>query len=83
MGVDKGTALPVLAGHYGIALGEVMAMGDADNDCELLRRAGLGVAVANARASAREAARHVTERTNNEGAVAEAVEKFVLAADPE
>jgi Cof subfamily protein (haloacid dehalogenase superfamily) len=77
-GVDKGTALPALAARYGIALEEVMAMGDADNDCLMLRTAGLGIAVANARDCAKAAARMVTERTNNEAAVAEAVERWVL-----
>jgi Cof subfamily protein (haloacid dehalogenase superfamily) len=75
---DKGKAIAVLASHYGIEREEVLAMGDADNDEGLLREAGLGVAVANAREGARRAARRITRRTNNEGAVAEAVERWVL-----
>jgi hypothetical protein len=77
-GVDKGTALPVLAEHYGLKAEEVLAMGDADNDLLLLAEAGLGVAVANARDGVKAVARRVTSRTNNEGAVAEAVERWVL-----
>ncbi len=80
-GVDKGSALPVLASHYGIERGEVLAVGDADNDRELLAEAGLGVAVANAWEGARAAARRITRRTNNEGAVAEAVERWVLGGE--
>jgi len=77
-GVDKGTALPVLAAHYGLRPEEVMAVGDADNDLLLLTEAGLGVAVANARDRVKAVAHRVTRRTNNEGAVAEAVERWVL-----
>lgn len=78
LGVDKGTALGVLALHYGIGMEEILAMGDAENDRGLLERAGLGVAVANALESVKAIARKTTERTNNEGAVAEAVERWVL-----
>ncbi len=77
-GVDKGSALPVLAGDQGIAVEEILAMGDADNDLELVSRAGLGVAVGNARPRVKAAARRVTQRSNNDGAVAEAVERWVL-----
>ncbi len=77
-GVDKGSALPVLASRHGITTAEILAMGDADNDVQLLVQAGLGVAVANARETAKAAARAVTRKTNNEGAIAEAVERWVL-----
>ncbi len=82
VGVDKGMALPVLAEHYGIGTGEILAMGDADNDRPLLLQAGLGVAVANAREAVKEAATAITKRTNSEGAVAEAVERWVLGKEP-
>jgi len=77
-GVNKGSALPELARYLGLGLDEVLAVGDADNDIEMLAAAGVGVAVANARDGAKKAANWVTERTNNEGAVAEAIERFVL-----
>ncbi len=80
-GVDKGSALPVLAGDQGISVEEVLAMGDADNDLELVSRAGLGVAVANAGPRVKAAARQTTRRTNNEGAVAEAIERWVLSGE--
>jgi len=44
----------------------------------MLEVAGLAVAVANARSSVKEMADFVTEKTNNEGGVAEAVRRFVL-----
>ncbi len=78
-GVNKGTALPALAAHVGLTTAEVLAVGDADNDNQMLEVAGLGVAVANARPTTKAVADIVTERTNNEGAVAEAIHRFVLS----
>jgi Cof subfamily protein (haloacid dehalogenase superfamily) len=78
-GVDKGTALPALAEHFGISTEEILAIGDADNDTGMLRRAGVGVAMANATPGARQAAAAVTERSNNEGGVAEAIRRFALS----
>jgi Cof subfamily protein (haloacid dehalogenase superfamily) len=43
----KGEALRVLEERYGIAAGQVVAVGDADNDLPMLAAAGLGVAMAN------------------------------------
>ena len=45
-----------------------MAFGDSPNDIPMLTRAGDGVAVANATAETRGAARHVTS-SNDEGGV--------------
>jgi Cof subfamily protein (haloacid dehalogenase superfamily) len=77
-GVDKSTALSAIAKHYGFSPAEVLAVGDADNDIGMLRAAGIGVAVRNAKPHVQAAARAVTERTNNEGAVAEAVRRWAL-----
>jgi hypothetical protein len=78
LGVDKATALPDLAAYYGIAVEEILAIGDADNDRLMLQVAGVGVAVANARPAILAEARYRTRRTNNEGAVAEAIARWVL-----
>lgn len=48
LGVSKGTALAYLLEREGIDPAEVVAIGDAPNDRELLERSGTGVAVANA-----------------------------------
>jgi hypothetical protein len=77
-GVDKGSALEEIAGYYGIGMDEVLAIGDADNDVRMLSLAGLGVAVSNGGAHVKAAAKVVTQRTNNEGAVAEAVRKWAM-----
>ncbi|MFB7507320.1 HAD family hydrolase [Streptomyces broussonetiae] len=47
-GVDKGTSLRRLAGHYGVPLAATAAVGDMPNDLPMLRVAGLAAAVANA-----------------------------------
>jgi Cof subfamily protein (haloacid dehalogenase superfamily) len=44
----KGAALTHLAAHLGVPLGQVVAVGDQDNDVEMLEAAGLGVAMPHA-----------------------------------
>ena len=47
-GVSKGSGLTILAKHLGVDLEAVIAVGDADNDREMLETAGLAVAMGNA-----------------------------------
>ncbi len=55
-GVGKGAALAALAAHLGVAQAEVAAFGDAQNDLDMLKWAGHGYAVANARPEVLESA---------------------------
>jgi hydroxymethylpyrimidine pyrophosphatase-like HAD family hydrolase len=71
-GVSKGTVLPRLAEHLGIDMRRTVAIGDYDNDVSILRAAGLGIAVANATASAKEAADLITV-SNEEHAIAKII----------
>ena len=71
-GVNKGAALTALAGTLGIAMADVMAIGDNDNDVSMLQCAGWSVAMGNATAAALAAARCVTLR-NDENGVAAAI----------
>jgi len=73
----KGQALAALAAYYGIERQEVMAVGDSYNDLDMIRWAGLGVAVANAHRPVQQAADYVT-LSNDEHGVAEALRRFVL-----
>lgn len=57
-GVDKGTAVEWLAKHYGVALEDVVAVGDWLNDVPMLRKAGQSFAMAQAPAEVRAAAKH-------------------------
>ena len=47
-GVSKGSGLEFLSGHLGFARGRTVAVGDGENDLELVDWGGYGVAVANA-----------------------------------
>lgn len=73
----KGDALAMLAEQIGAGQHEVMAIGDGYNDVEMLKYAGLGVVVANARDEIKELADYVAP-SNDEDGVAYVLEKFVL-----
>ncbi|NKN30535.1 Cof-type HAD-IIB family hydrolase [Weissella cibaria] len=77
-GVDKGSASLLLGEKLGIQRDEIIAAGDNNNDLKMLTAVGLGVSVANGIPAVQGAAAVVTERTNNEGAIAEILEKYVL-----
>lgn len=74
--VNKARALAALAAMLDIDMKSVMALGDGENDVEMIRESGLGVAMGNGRPSARDAAK-ATAPTNDDHGVAWAIEKFV------
>jgi Cof subfamily protein (haloacid dehalogenase superfamily) len=74
---SKGAALKTLLKQLGVAPENVLAMGDGENDIEMLELAGVGVAVGNADQRLKDVADHVVA-TNDEDAVANVLEKFVL-----
>jgi Cof subfamily protein (haloacid dehalogenase superfamily) len=76
-GVSKGHALATLAAQYGLAKNEVMAMGDQDNDVDMIAWAGIGVAMGDASPKAKAAADHIAPPLADEGA-AWAIEHFIL-----
>lgn len=73
----KGLALVKLGELLGISREEIMACGDGSNDIEMVREAGLGVAMANAITEVKEAADCVT-LSNDEDGAAKAIEEYVL-----
>ncbi len=73
--VNKGVALRRLAEEKGIALSDVLAIGDSVNDIEMIQVAGTGVAVANAHGRTREVADWVTGEKYGEGFL-EAIQKY-------
>lgn len=77
-GVTKGVGLHKLAEILGVPIEETMAIGDNINDTEMLKAAGLSVCVANLNPAVRQYCDVITEADNNEGAVAEAIEKYIL-----
>lgn len=76
-GVDKGKGIHRLGELYGITADEIMALGDSQNDLDMLKAAGFPVAMANAVDEVKAVASYVTASNNDDG-VAAAVEKFVL-----
>lgn len=76
--VHKGTALRRIAEMLGIALSEIIAIGDSGNDVAMLEAAGLGIAVENAMAEATRAADAVTYACGR-GGVGKAIEDYVLS----
>ncbi|MBI3931036.1 MAG: HAD family phosphatase [Chloroflexi bacterium] len=77
--VSKGRALEALATHLGIALPEVVAIGDGANDVSLLSKAGLAIAMGNATDELKAVADYVTLDVDHSG-VAAAIEKFLLSS---
>lgn len=63
----KMSAVEAVAAHFGIALSDVAAFGDDQNDIEMLRACGTGVAVANAIDEAKAAADFVCGTNDNDG----------------
>lgn len=59
----------------GISMDEVMTIGDDLNDVEMLKEAGIGVAVSNAQETVKQVADYVTEKACFEGVI-EAIDKF-------
>ena len=73
----KGNGLLALGKILGISQEEIMACGDAENDWDMLRKAGFSVVMENGNEATRKLADFVT-RSNEEEGVAWALEQFVL-----
>ncbi len=78
--VNKGTAVEGYAKSLGITEEEVIAFGDNDNDIEMIKYAGLGVAVANSTKGLLEVADYISESNNDDG-VGKSIAKFVLGGE--
>lgn len=76
-GVSKGKTLVSLGKLLGIKREEIMACGDGANDTDMIKEAGLGVAMANAVDVVKAVADVITAPNDEEG-VAKAIEKYVL-----
>lgn len=74
---SKGTALAWLASQLGVAQADTVAVGDALNDLEMVKWAGVGVAMGNAVLELKAAADYQTATVGEDG-VAEAIERYLL-----
>lgn len=76
-GVSKATALKSLTKKLGLTADQVMAIGDANNDSEMLEYAGLAIAMDNAPNHIKALASDITLSNNDDG-VAAAIDKWIL-----
>jgi HAD superfamily hydrolase (TIGR01484 family) len=79
-GVSKGTAVAWLAHRHGIPMGQVLTMGDALNDYEMISDAGHGAGVASGPAEVQLAGRYIAAPVEEDGAAA-LIEAIVLAPE--
>ena len=75
--VSKASALKKLAEKLDIQPSEVMAIGDANNDIEMLTFAGVSIAMGNAADHIKALTTDVTDDNNHDG-VAKAIKKWIL-----
>ncbi|MGN0290779.1 MAG: Cof-type HAD-IIB family hydrolase [Lachnospiraceae bacterium] len=69
--------------HYlcellGVPLENTIAAGDERNDIPMIEEAHIGVAMKNAKDEVKASADYITKKNNNEGGIAEVIEKFML-----
>lgn len=75
--ISKGTGLQKLCDYLGIPLRDTIAVGDADNDLDILRTAGLSVAMENGNDNVKKMAKVIVS-DNDHGGCREAIEKYLL-----
>ena len=73
---SKAIALAHIGNLYGIKKENIIALGDEKNDIDMLKFAGKGIAMANARSEVKKAADFITE-SNNENGFAKAIYQFI------
>ena len=78
IGISKTTGLIDLCKYLDIDIKDTIAIGDNFNDLKMIQKAGVGIAVRNALDEIKNVADYITESSNNENAVAEVIERFVL-----
>jgi hypothetical protein len=66
-GVSKASALKIVASNLGIDLSEVIAIGDGWNDLEMIKEAGLGIAMGNSPEGVKEEADLVAPPNDKDG----------------
>jgi len=80
--VSKIEGLKRILGELGVGMELVIAFGDEENDIELLKSAGIGVAMKNASLRVKRAANYVTN-SNDEDGVARFLSNFLFHGSPD
>ncbi|XP_068343923.1 endoribonuclease YBEY, chloroplastic-like [Pyrus communis] len=76
-GTSKGRGVNMLLDHLGVTPREIMAIGDGENDIEMLELASLGIALSNGAEKAKAVA-NVIGLSNDEDGVADAIYRYAL-----
>ena len=76
-GNTKQRGIDEIIRHFGIPLEDTIAFGDGGNDIPMLRHAGIGIAMGNARDEVKAAANYVTTSVDEDG-IAKAIERWVM-----
>ena len=82
-GVTKATGLAQMCAHLGIEAADVMAVGDAKNDIEMMTWAGYGVAMGNAVPEAIAAATWTTASNEHDGLALAIERRLGLSGSPQ
>ena len=75
--VSKGNTLKYLIETLGIVKEDVIAIGDDENDISMIKFAGLGIAMGNAKDTVKNIADYITD-TNEENGVGKVINEFIL-----
>lgn len=77
-GVTKASGLAHLCDHLGLSIAQAIAVGDSENDVDVLKKAGFSIAMGNAKPDIKALADAVVADCDHDGCV-EAIEKYLLA----
>jgi Cof subfamily protein (haloacid dehalogenase superfamily) len=75
--IDKAYSLSILLEHLGLSKEQMISCGDGYNDLTMIEYAGMGVAMANARDTIKEAADYIT-LSNDEDGIAHVIHEFMI-----
>ncbi|XP_024985907.1 endoribonuclease YBEY, chloroplastic [Cynara cardunculus var. scolymus] len=76
-GTSKGSGVSMLLDHFGATANEVMAIGDGENDIEMIELASLGIALSNGSEKTKAVA-NVIGASNDEDGVADAIYRYAF-----
>ncbi|MNI89787.1 Sugar phosphatase YidA [compost metagenome] len=79
-GINKASGVQMVCELLGLAMSEVVAVGDSLNDLAAIQAAGLGVAMGNAQIAVKENADVVTASNNDDG-IALIIRDYILKSE--
>lgn len=78
LNTSKGNGLEFLCDYLNIPIENTVAVGDAENDISMIKKANVGIAMLNGNECVKKCADYITTRDNNHDAIEEIVDKFKL-----